>query len=126
MMKWEKKLPEGTMMKAICYGCPPVFICPDGSCTEDDLLAVSNHNDGVTGASLHALNHLFLRTKALQQSSLKRRTMMKLAFKVGEGGNNEEEGVREIEDLADEESADEEGDMETMEEEKKEGKKEDT
>ena len=51
---------------------------------------------------------------------------MKLAFKVGEGGNNEEEGVREIEDLADEESADEEGDMETMEEEKKEGKKEDT
>ena len=51
---------------------------------------------------------------------------MKLAFKVGEEGNNEEEGTREIEDLADEESADEEGDMETVEEEKKEGKKEET
>ena len=43
---------------------------------------------------------------------------MKLAFKVGEGGN--EEGVREIEDLADEDSADEEGDMEVEEEKKEE------
>ena len=59
-----------------------------------------------------------VRTKALQQSNLKRRTMMKLAFKVGEGGN--EEGVREIEDLADEDSADEEGDMEVEEEKKEE------
>ena len=43
---------------------------------------------------------------------------MKLAFKVGEGGN--EEGVKEIEDLADEDSADEEGDMEVEEEKKEE------
>ena len=43
---------------------------------------------------------------------------MKLAFKVGEGGN--EEGVGEIEDLADEDSADEEGDMEVEEEKKEE------
>ena len=28
-------------VKAICYGCPPVFLCPDGSGTEDDILAVS-------------------------------------------------------------------------------------
>jgi len=114
MVKWEKKLPDGVMVKAICYGCPPVFLCPDGSCAEEDVLAVSNHNDGVTGASLFAFNDLFLRTKALQQSNLKRRTMMKLAFK---GGNDEEE----IEDLADEDSEeDEEGDMEDEEGEKKE------
>ena len=103
---------------------------------------VSNHNDGVTGASLFAFNDLFLRlvfglvvggwywylvavwliilqrensrdhalllrTKALQQSSLKRRTMMKLAFKVGEGGNHD----KEIEDLADEEDSEGEGDV---------------
>ena len=43
---------------------------------------------------------------------------MKLAFKVGEGGN--EEGVGEIEDLADEDSADEEDDMEVEEEKKEE------
>ena len=45
--------------------------------------------------------------------------MMKLAFKkVGEGGNDEEEGDREIDDLADEDSEeDDEGDLE---EEKKE------
>jgi len=114
MVKWEKKLPDGVMVKAICYGCPPVFLCPDGSCAEEDVLAASNHNDGVTGASLFAFNDLFLRTKALQQSSLKRRTMMKLAFK---GGNDDEE----IEDLADEDSEeDEEGDMEDEEGEKKE------
>ena len=28
-------------VKAICYGCPPVFLCPDGSGTEDDIIAVS-------------------------------------------------------------------------------------
>ena len=50
---------------------------------------------------------LLLRTKALQQSSLKRRTMMKLAFKVGEGGNHD----KEIEDLADEEDSEGEGDV---------------
>ena len=68
-------------MKAICYGCPPVFLSADDSCAEDDVLAVSfhfmfnimnlrrsygepkvsNHNDGVTGASLFAFNDLFLR-----------------------------------------------------------------
>merc|ERR1712212_420801 len=116
MVKWEKKLP--VMAKAICYGCPPVFLCPDSSCAEEDVLAVNNHNDGVTGASLYAFNDLFLRTKALQQSNLKRRTMMKLALKRGEGGN--EEGNGEIEDLADEDSDEDEGDMEEEEEKKEE------
>merc|ERR1711962_727573 len=105
MVKREKKLPEGVMVKAICYGCPPVFLSSDGSGIEDDVLAVSNHNDGVTGASLFAFNDLFLRTRILQQSSLKRRTMMKLAFKVGEAGH--EENCQEIDDLED---SDDDGD----------------
>lgn len=76
-----QSFPPGTKLRAITYGCPPVFTSPCGNVAAlSNILMISNNNDGITGASLKCMNDIFLKTKAIQKLNLQRRTLLKMAF----------------------------------------------
>ena len=74
------QLPENTTARAILFGCPPVY---SGSLeTLDNVLMISNHNDGVTGASLKCLHDVMFKTKAIHKLNIQRRTLLKMALNI--------------------------------------------
>jgi len=75
----KENFPSETKIRAITFGCPPVFLAPR-SFHLNNVLMISNHNDGITGASLKCINDIFLKTKAIHKLNLKRRTLLKMAF----------------------------------------------
>jgi len=82
-------LPPGTVARAVCFGCPPVFLCSADLAAQDNVLAVTNNNDGITAGSLGTIDHLFHKTRVLQKLAVKRRTLVKLALGVGDGEKDE-------------------------------------
>ena len=99
----ESLLPPGTTVRAVCFGCPPVFLCSADLAAQDNVLAVTNNNDGITAGSLCTIDHLFHKTRVLQQLAVKRRTLVKLALGVGDGEKDEA-----LEDMDTDEEDDEE------------------
>jgi len=92
----KQALPQGTKIRAITYGCPPVFTVPNGKVsTLNNILMVSNRNDGITGASLKCINDIFLKTKAIHKLNLQRRTLLKMAFNKNSDADDDEELVAE-------------------------------
>jgi len=86
----KQSFPPGTKIRAITYGCPPVFTAPSGNVsTLDNILMISNHNDGITGASLKCINDIFLKTKAIHKLNLQRRTLLKMAFNKNSSSAND-------------------------------------
>jgi len=77
--KAKESFPPGTKIRALTFGCPPVFKAPGGF-NLNNILMISNHNDGITGASLKCINDIFLKTKAIHKLNLQRRTLIKMAF----------------------------------------------
>jgi len=97
----KQSFPPGTKVRAITYGCPPVFTAPGGNCsTLNNILMISNHNDGITGASLKCINDIFLKTKAIHKLNLQRRTLLKMAFNKSSNSGDEADLVAEaLEDM---------------------------
>eukprot|EP00092_Neocalanus_flemingeri_P007580 GFUD01008182.1.p1 GENE.GFUD01008182.1~~GFUD01008182.1.p1 ORF type:complete len:335 (+),score=91.96 GFUD01008182.1:249-1253(+) len=95
------RFPSGTKIRAITYGCPPVFTLPSGKTSVlSNIVMVSNHNDGITGASLKCINDIFLKTKAIHKLNLQRRTLFKMAFnKSDHSGNDAELAAEALEEL---------------------------
>ena len=92
----KQSFPPGTKIRAITYGNPPVFTAPSGNVsTLDNILMISNHNDGITGASLKCINDIFLKTKAIHKLNLQRRTLLKMAFSKNSSSANDADLVAE-------------------------------
>ena len=77
--KAKEVFPQGTKIRAIAFGCPPVFKARGGF-NLNNIIMISNHNDCITGASLKCLDDIFLKAKAIQKLNLQRRTLIKMAF----------------------------------------------
>jgi len=77
--KAKEIFPPGTKIRAITFGCPPVFTAPGGF-NLSNILMISNNNDCITGASLKCLDDIFLKAKAIKKLNLQRRTMIKMAL----------------------------------------------
>ena len=77
--KAKEIFPPGTKIRAITFGCPPVFTVPGGF-NLGNILMISNHNDCITGASLKCLDDIFLKAKAIKKLNLQRRTLIKMAL----------------------------------------------
>ena len=77
-------LPPGTRVRGLLYGCPPVYLGGHGQL--EDVVMVSNHNDGITGASLKCIHDVLLKTRAIHKLNLQRRILLKMALNI----NNEE------------------------------------
>lgn len=92
----KQSLPPWTKIRAITYGCPPVFTATSGNdSTLENILMISNHNDGITGASLKCINDIFLKTKAIHKLNLQRRTLLKMAFNKNSSSANDADLVAE-------------------------------
>jgi len=97
--KAKESFPPGTKIRAITFGCPPVFKAPGGF-NLNNILMISNHNDGITGASLKCINDIFLKTKAIQKLNLQRRTLVKMAFNKNSKSSDDADLVAEaLEDM---------------------------
>jgi len=95
----KESFPPGTQIRAITFGCPPVFTAPGGF-SLNNILMISNHNDGITGASLKCINDIFLKTKAIHKLNLQRRTLLKMAFNKNSNSSNDADLVAEaLEDI---------------------------
>jgi len=87
----KNSFPSGTKIRAITYGCPPVFFTQNKNVPAmSNITMVSNHNDGITGASLKCINDIFLKTKAIHKLNLKRRTLFKMVLSSSNAGNDTE------------------------------------
>ena len=81
-------IPENVRVRGLLYGCPPVY---DGPLSvSKDVLMVSNHNDGVTGASLRNCHDVVLKTRAIKNLNIRRRDLLKLAVNKNNGELDEE------------------------------------
>ena len=81
-------LPAGVQVRGILYGIPPVYA---GNVPPlKNVLMVSNHNDGITGASLKCLKDVMIKTRAIQSLNLQRRVLIKMVLNI-EGLEGEDE-----------------------------------
>jgi len=86
-------LPASVKIRGILYGVPPVY---QGNLDPvEDIVMVSNHNDGVTGASLHNLQEVVTKVRAIRNIGLRRRTLLKMALNIN-SDDIDEEGVKNI------------------------------
>ena len=99
------RLPGGLKVRGLLYGIPPVYA---GQIPPlDNVLMLSNHNDGITGASLKCLKDVIIKTRAIQNLNLPRRVLVKMALNIdgpeaeispddaeGDHGDNHEDGSR--------------------------------
>lgn len=72
-------LPANTSIRAITYGCPPVYTGPNIP-EFNNILIVNNNHDGISGASVKNLNDVFLKTRAIERLNFKRRIMVQMLF----------------------------------------------
>ena len=93
------QLPANVKTRAILYGCPPVY---KGSlpCL-DNVLMISNHNDGVTGVSFKNLHNVMLKTQAIHKLNIQRRTLLKMALNISNDELEEEALSNVLKDDAD-------------------------
>ena len=74
------RLPAGLVVRGLLYGIPPVYA---GQLTPlENVLMLSNHNDGITGASLKCLKDVIIKTRAIQNLNLPRRVLVKMALNI--------------------------------------------
>ena len=114
-----ERIPEGTEIRCISYGTPPVFksdLESDG-CTDyklPNIFSIGYNNDGLISASMANVIKLFMQIRALEQMELRRRDMCRLLFTNVEltdedsGDEEEEEQVQNNADDDDDEDTDEE------------------
>lgn len=89
------RLPEGTKIRAICYGAPPVFRS-DEEKVFDEIMIVQNDKDGVISASIKTINDLFNKTVAIDAADIDHQVMMNMVLekiKKDEADNAEEGNV---------------------------------
>ena len=69
------------------FGIPPVYA---GNISPlENVLMISNHNDGITGASLKALKDVMIKTRAIHSLNLQRRVLCKMVLNI-EGPEEDE------------------------------------
>merc|ERR1719509_459099 len=73
------RLPPGTKVRTISFGCPPVFRSPELPSMEN-ILDVLHHNDAISGISLRNLSQLHQRKRGLAKMGLHRRTLVRMAL----------------------------------------------
>ena len=74
------RLPPGVEVRGLLYGVPPVYA--GNQAPLDNVLMFSNHNDGITGASLKCLKDVIIKTRAIQNLHLPRRVLVKMALNI--------------------------------------------
>jgi len=96
----KEKLPPGTKLRTLSFGCPPIFRSPELACM-DNILDVLHHNDGISGISLRGLSKLHRRKRGLAKLKLHRRTLfgMALGKKNKTDGEGDQLTLPEEEDL---------------------------
>ena len=97
----KSSIPDKVRVRGLLYGCPPVYAGPL-SVTED-ILMVSNHNDGVTGASLRNCHDVVLKSRAIKNLNIRRRDLLKMALNIN-NGELEEESLKSIMDEEEDDS----------------------
>ena len=97
----KSNIPDNVRVRGLLYGCPPVYCGPLS--VSENVLMVSNHNDGVTGASLKNCHDIVLKTRAIQNLNIRRRDMLKMALNIN-NGELEEESLKSILDDAEDNS----------------------
>ena len=76
----KSQLPPGVKIRGVLFGCPPVF---QGNFNFlNNVIMVSNHNDGVTGLSLKTADEVLLKARAIHKLNLQRRTLLKMALNI--------------------------------------------
>ena len=94
-------IPDNVRVRGLLFGCPPVY---DGPLkVSEDVLMVSNHNDGVTGASLRNCQDVVLKTRAIRNLNIRRRDLLKLALNIN-NGEIEDESLKSIMDEEEDDS----------------------
>ena len=79
---------DNVRVRGLLYGCPPVYVGPLS--VSEDVLMVSNHNDGVTGASLRNCHDVVLKIRAIKNLNIRRRDLLKLAMNINNGDEQDE------------------------------------
>ena len=83
------KLPPGTKLRTLSFGCPPIFRSPHLPCL-DNIVDILHHNDGISGISLRGLSLLHQRKRGLAKLKLHRRTLLRMA--LGKKNKTDEDG----------------------------------
>ena len=81
------RLPAGVEVRGLLFGIPPVYA---GNISPlENVLMISNNNDGITGASLKALKDVMIKTRAIHSLNLQRRVLCKMVLNI-EGPEEDE------------------------------------
>ncbi len=94
-------LPEGTQVRCISFGAPPVFKCGRGKRCPN-IFSVVYNNDGLASASVSTVTKLFMQIREVNRLGMRRRDMMKMLWKpipVAEGASIKEEDEEEDDDF---------------------------
>eukprot|EP00092_Neocalanus_flemingeri_P012112 GFUD01013060.1.p1 GENE.GFUD01013060.1~~GFUD01013060.1.p1 ORF type:complete len:497 (+),score=144.47 GFUD01013060.1:175-1665(+) len=94
--EYAAKLPEGTKVRALCYGAPPVFRSDEGK-VFDNIVIIQNDKDGVISASINNFNDLFNKTVAIDAADIDQQVMLNMLLEKiqKDEGDNAEKGNEE-------------------------------
>ena len=92
------QLPENIVIRALCYGSPPVFrwTDPDKRRVFREIIIIQNDKDGIISASSKSVIDLFNKTVAIDAADLKQDVMVKMLMEkvakdAGEAGDDDDE-----------------------------------
>jgi len=88
-------LPQGTKVRALCFGAPPVFRSDEEKVFEE-IVIVRNDKDGVISASIKTINDLFNKTVAIDAADIDLQVMMEMCL---EKIKNDEEDLEEQQEV---------------------------
>eukprot|EP00090_Calanus_glacialis_P045696 TRINITY_DN8653_c0_g1_i4.p2 TRINITY_DN8653_c0_g1~~TRINITY_DN8653_c0_g1_i4.p2 ORF type:complete len:498 (+),score=146.51 TRINITY_DN8653_c0_g1_i4:120-1613(+) len=94
--EYSDQIPEGTKIRALCYGAPPVFRCEEEKIF-DEIMIVQNDKDGVISASIKTINDLFNKAVAIDAADIDQQVMVNMLLEK----NKKDEAENSNEDIVD-------------------------
>ena len=74
------ELPEGTEVRCINFGSPPIFKSEREDYTCPNIISIVYYNDGLASASVASVTKLFMQIRAVDNLCLRRRDIIKMLW----------------------------------------------
>ena len=75
--EYSSQIPEGTKIRALCFGAPPVFRSEEEK-VFDEIMIIQHDKDGVISASIKTINDLFNKAVAIDAADIDQQVMVNM------------------------------------------------
>jgi len=75
--EYSSQIPEGTKIRAVCFGAPPVFRSEEEK-VFDEIMIIQHDKDGVISASIKTINDLFNKAVAIDAADIDQQVMVNM------------------------------------------------